>query len=136
MPVFLCGCPGSASFVDNDPSPKGYIVKMKKNYSDKVFVRMSINNYRDTSFCCPRNDEHTIKITGEYYDLYCFSYDAVAYTSINSKDWKDYMMDSISKYVIDTNPFDEVYAYFKNYSVDELKKFIDNNNFEKFEREK
>lgn len=135
MPVFLCGCPG-ASYVDNDPSPKGYVVKMKNDYSDKVFVRMSIDNYRDTSFCCPRKDGHTIKITGKYYDLYCFSYDAAAYTSINSKDWKDYMLDSISKYVIDTNPFDEVYAYYKNYSIDELKKFIEDNNFEKFEREK
>lgn len=133
MPVLLCGCPG-ASYVDNDPSPKGYVVKMKNDYSDKVFVRMSISNYRDTSFCCARTNGHTIKISDEYYDLYCFSYEAAAYTSINANDWNESMLDSISKYVIDTNPFEEVYAYYKNYKLDELKSIIEKKDFGKFDR--
>ena len=63
MPVFLCGCPG-ASYVDNDPSPKGYIVKMKNDYSDKVMATMFISSVnRDTSFCCASTKNHTIKIT-------------------------------------------------------------------------
>lgn len=133
MPIILCGCPGDNCVDENDP--KGFVVKMKNDYSDKVFVRMSINSINwDTSFCCPRTDGHTLKITDEYYDLHCHPYDAAAYTSIDSEDWDESMQDSISKYVIGIHPFEEVYAYYKSYSIEELKNIIEHNELNKFER--
>lgn len=134
MPVFLCGCPGSASFVDNEPeSPQGYIVRMKNDYSDKVIIRMSVN-LGDTTFCCPSIKNHTTKLIGEYYKFNCFSCDGITYSSIKSNDWDNSLMDSIQKYIIDTNPFENIYAYYEHYDDEMLKNIIGNKDFEKFER--
>jgi hypothetical protein len=134
MPVFLCSCPGDSCVDEHDP--KGYVVKMKNDYTDKVMVYMFINAVEnDTTYCCASVRKHTVNIISDYYDLHSHPSEAVAYTSIDSKDWNIEMMDSIAKYVIDTNPFEEVYAYYKkSYSLDELKKIIENNELNKFER--
>lgn len=133
MPIVLCSCPDSC--VDEN-EPKGFVVKMRNDYSDKVLVRMSISSYDgDTTYCCVSVKDHTINITSDFYDLHCQPYMSAAYTSINSDEWEESMLDSISQYVIDTNPFDEVYAYFKkSYSIEELKKIIENKELNKFER--
>ena len=133
MPVILCGCPGDNCVEENDP--KGFVVKMKNDYSDKVLVFMSISSVnRDTTFCCPSKNNHTTNIFGSYYDLHCHPYDAAAYTSINSEKWHESILDSISKYVIAIHPFEEVYAYYKSYSIEELKNIIEHNEFNKFEK--
>ena len=135
MPVFLCGCPG-ASYVDNEPEgPKGYVVKMKNDYSDKVIIRMSIN-FGDTTFCCPSIKNHTTKLVGDYYKFNCSSYDGITYSSIKYYDWHDSLMEAIHEYIIDTNPFDVVYAYYESYDEDKLKSIIEKNEFGKFERKK
>ena len=59
----------------------------------------------------------------------------VVYTSIYSEEWDNSLLDSLSKYVIDTNPFEEVYAFYKvDYSSEELKKIINNGELNKLER--
>lgn len=133
LPIVMCSCPDSC--VDEN-EPKGFVAKMKNDYSDKVMVRMFIDSIRnDTSYCCVSKGNHTVNIIGKYYSLNHYSYDIAVYTSIKSEDWEDSMMDSISKYIVDTNPFEEVYAYYKkSYSLDELKKIIENNELNKFER--
>ena len=132
MPVFLCGCPGDNCVDENDP--KGYVVKMKNDYTDKVLVRMFVHNEGDTSFCCASIKDHTVKIVDDYYRLNCYPYYIAAYTSINSDDWDESLLDSISKYVIDKDPFEEVYVCHHDYDIDALKAFIENNSLNKLER--
>lgn len=132
MPVFLCSCPGDSCVDEHDP--RGYVVKMKNDYTDKVLARMSVYK-EDTSYCCVTVKEHTLKITEDYYKLRSHPYDMVVYTSINSEEWDNSLLDSLSKYVIDTNPFEEVYAFYKvDYSSEELKKIINNGELNKLER--
>ena len=134
MPVFLCGCPG-ASYVDNDPSPKGYIVKMKNDYSDKVMATMFISSVnRDTSFCCASTKNHTIKITNDFYNIKSARYEDIVYILIQSENWHETLLDSLYNYTIEITPFEEVYAYYKNYSIEELKNIIEHNEFNKFEK--
>ena len=134
MPVLLCGCPG-ASYVDNDPSPKGYVVKMKNDYSDKVMVTMFISSAnRDTSFCCASTENHTINISNDFYNIKSARYEDIVYTSIKSEKWNESLLDSLSNYIIGIAPFDEVYAYYKNYSIEELKNIVEHNELTKFER--
>lgn len=132
MAVFLCSCPRESCVDEHEP--KGYVVKMENDYSGKVMARMFIYD-NDTSYCCVTTKGHTIKIVDDYYRLKFHSYDIATYTSINSEEWDDSLLDSISKYVIDTNPFEEVYAFYKeDYSNDNLKKIISNKELYKFER--
>ncbi len=132
MPVFLCSCPGD-SCVD-EHQPKGFVVKMKNDYSDKVSALMCINNQNDTSYYCAMRKNHTSQIVGNYYKLTLASYDDVVYTSIDISAWKDEMLDSLSKYVIDINPFEEVYAYYQNYDMVALKSIVENNSLNKLEK--
>ena len=106
MPLFLCGCPGDNCVDEHDP--KGYVVKMKNDYTNRVIVTMFVNSSNDTSYCCASLRNHTIKITGDYYKLNSALYYDVAYTSIMAEDWNDFFSDSLSKYIADTDPFEEV----------------------------
>lgn len=132
MPLFLCGCPGDNCVDEHDP--KGYVVKMGNDYTDKVLVRMFVHNEGDTSFCCASITGHTIKIVDDYYSLNCYPYYIAAYASINSDNWDESLLDSISKYVIDTDPFEEVYVCHHDYDLDALKAIIENNSLNKLER--
>ncbi|MCQ2200191.1 MAG: hypothetical protein MJZ19_10815 [Paludibacteraceae bacterium] len=132
MPFVMCSCPGDNCVEENEPS--GYVVKMKNDYTDKVIVRMFISSVtKDTTYCCETLQGHTINICGDYYLLHC-SYDIVAYTEICSKDWNETMMDSISNYILDTNPFSEVYACYRKYEQNELKEIIESNSLGKLNR--
>ncbi|MCR5497274.1 MAG: hypothetical protein K6F48_05495 [Paludibacteraceae bacterium] len=134
MPVFLCSCPGESCVDEHEP--KGYVVKMKNDYSDNVLASMFIYK-EDTNYCCTTVKGHTIKITEDFYKFNCRSFDIAAYTSIKSEEWDKSLSDSLSKYVIDTDPFEEVYAYYKiDYSNEDLKRIINNKEFNKFKREK
>ena len=132
MPVFLCSCPGDSCVDKHDP--KGFVAKMKNDYTDKVLVLMYIDSNGDTSFCCASKKGHTLKVKDDYYILHCHSYDNAVYTSINAGEWDDELLDSLSKYVIDTNPFVELYAYYNNYDMDAIEAIIDNNTLNKLER--
>lgn len=131
LPVVLCSCPEDCT----EHEPKGYVVRMDNDYTDKVMATINVSNHGDTSYCCVSTGNHTIKIIADYYLINSALYDDIAYTSIQSTEWKETLLDSLSMYVIDTNPFDEVYAYFKrSYRIDELRKIIKNNELNKFER--
>ena len=132
MPLFLCGCPGDNRVDEHDP--KGYVVKMKNDYTNRVIVTMFVNSSNDTSYCCASLRNHTIKITGDYYKLNSALYYDVAYTSIMAEDWNEFFSDSLSKYIADTDPFEEVYVCHHDYDMDALKAFIENNSLNKLER--
>lgn len=132
LPIVMCSCPDSC--VDEN-EPKGFVAKMKNDYSDKVMATINISSKGDTSYCCISTGNHTENIIDDYYLIKSALYDDIAYTSILSKEWDDMFLDSLNKYVIDVDPFEEVYAYYKkSYSLDELKKIIENNELNKFER--
>lgn len=132
MPVFLCGCPGDNCVDENDP--KGYVVKMKNDYTDMASALMYVNASGDTTYCCVLHGKRTTKITGNYYKLSSASYDDIVYLSIKLSDWDDKYLDSLYIYVIDTNPFEEVYVYHHNYDLDALKTIIENNSLNTLER--
>ena len=134
MPIVLCSCPGHNCEEEN--VPKGYVVRMKNDYSGNVMVRVFVGDLDgDTSYCCPSVKNHTLNITGEYYVIHSQSYDIAAYTSIDCEDWDDELMESIGEYIIDFNPYEEVYAYYgENYSVEELKDIVEHDKISKFER--
>lgn len=133
MPVILCGCPGDNCVDENDP--KGFVVKMKNDYSDKVMATMFVSSVnRDTSFCCASIKNHTIKIINDYYNIKSARYEDIVYTSIQSENWDEALLDSLSNYVIGIAPFEEVYAYYKSYNIEELKNIIEHNELNKFEK--
>lgn len=135
MPVVLCGCPGDNCVDENEP--KGYVVKMKNDYSDKVMATMFVSSVnRDTSFCCASTKDHTIKIINDFFNIKSATYKDIVYIPIQSENWHETMFDSLSNYTIEVAPFEEVYAYYKSYSIEELKKIIEHNEFNKLEREK
>lgn len=140
MPIFMCGCP-------EDGVPDGYVVKMKKDYSDSVMlVRLCMQNYDssdtevksiDTSYIWPSNKGDIEKITGDYYRLssrYVYEYRNMVCTSISHDDWNDTLMKTISEYIIDTDPFDEVYAYYEDYGMPALLRIINQNDLTDFEK--
>ena len=134
LPIVMCSCPDSC--VDEN-EPKGFVAKMKNDYSDKVMATIFVGNNGDTIYDCVSVTNHTFHIVDDFYTIKSARYDDIAYTSILSKEWDDMFLDSLNKYVIDVDPFEEVYAYYKkSYSLDELKKIIENNELNKFERVK
>lgn len=132
MPVFLCSCPGDSCVDEHEP--KGYVVKMKNDYTDRVIATMFVNTDNDTSYCCVSLNNHTVKIQGDYYKLNSARYNDVAYTSITANEWNNTFLDSLKTYIIDTNPFEEVYIFYHNYDMDALKSIIKTNSLNKLER--
>lgn len=132
--VVLCSCPGHNCEEEN--VPQGYVVRMKNDYSGKVMVRVFVGGSGDeTSYCCPSVKNHTLKITGDYYVIHSQSYDIAAYTSIDSEDWNDALIESIGEYVVDIDPYEEVYAYYGGtYSQEDLKDIIEHDKIGEFER--
>ncbi len=139
MPVFLCSCPGG-SYTNNEPEdPHGYIVKMGKDYSENVMAYMcatqndtvySINEYISKI-------KHTNKLNNDYYQITGVAYNQIAYTSILLSDWDDstiYTYEPIDNYIIDANPFEEIYAYYRNYTVSDLLEIIKKGDFSTFEK--
>lgn len=122
MPIVLCSCPGHNCEEEN--VPKGYVVRMKNDYSGNVMVTMNLSTKGDTSYCCISKNDHTKEITEYYFNIRSAVYEDIAYLSISSSEWDDKFGDSLSLYVIDTDPFDEVYAYYNNYGIDELKEIV------------
>ena len=140
MPIFMCGCP-------DESMPEGYVVKMKNDYSDNVMlVRFYKSNYDstytevksiDTSYIWPSNKGDIEKITGDYYRLlgrYGHDYRNMVCTSIKHEDWNDTLKKTITEYIIDTDPFDEVYAYYEDYGKAALLRIINQNKLKDFEK--
>lgn len=100
--LLMCSCPESNCEEEHDP--KGFVVKMRNDYSDKVLVLMNVNSSGDTTYCCSHIKDHTKLLLNDYYILHCHSYKSAVYTSISSNNWDEEYMNSISNYVIDTNP--------------------------------
>ena len=139
MPLFFCGCPG-ASYVDNEPNaPKGYVVQMENDYSDNVMVYMSASEV-DTFFTAENlfsDSKHTTKLINDYYQINGAFYDRVAYTSIRLGEWNDSTKENyepIADYVIETNPFISVYAYYENYTTQNLVDIIRNGKLNTLEK--
>ncbi|MBR6596584.1 MAG: hypothetical protein IKK68_01335 [Paludibacteraceae bacterium] len=140
MPIFMCGCP-------EETFPEGYVVKMKKDYSDNVMLIRTYNyNYDsiryevksiDTTYIWPSNKDDIERITGDYYrllGLYGQDYRNIVCTSVRHDEWSDTLMKSISDYIIDTDPFDEVYAYYEDYGKPALLRIINQNKLKEFEK--
>ena len=138
MPFVMSSCP-------EEEFPNAYVVKMKENYSGQVLVVESYKyNYGDTIpdfrsidtvyFYMRENDLE--KITGRYYRLNSFYHEFrnIKCTSLNYEDLNDSLVKSISDYVIDTDPFDEVYAYYDDYSLNGLMRMINQNQMKDFDR--
>ncbi|MBP5704572.1 MAG: hypothetical protein J6X12_07735 [Paludibacteraceae bacterium] len=140
MPIFMCGCP-------DESMPEGYVVKMKKDYSDNVMLIRTYNyNYDsiryevksiDTSYVWPSNKDDIERITGDYYRLssrYGHDYRNIVCASISYDDWNDTLLKTISEYIIDKNPFEEVYAYYEDYGKPALLRIINQNKLDDFEK--
>lgn len=138
LPLVMSSCP-------EDDCPNAYVVKIKKDCSGKVLVEKMYkydysgtfsNDERVDSFYSYIREDDLERITGNYYKLDHFSreFSNIMCTSINYEDWNDSLMKSISDYVIDTDPFDEVYAYYEDYSKHALMRIINQNKLKDFER--
>lgn len=140
MPIFMCGCP-------DEGIPEGYVVKMKKDYSDNVMLVRSYNYNYDSSYLEVKSIDTTYnwaskkgdieRIRGDYYRLlriFGHDYRNLVCTSISYDDFNDSLMKSISDYIIDDDPFDEVYAYYEDYGMPALLRIINQNDLTDFER--
>ena len=56
------------------------------------------------------------------------------YLKAKANEWNENFMDSIQRYIIDTNPFIEVYAFYENYDINDLKSLINKNELNKLEK--
>ena len=134
LSVILYGCLDECDECLETEIPQGYVVRMKQDYSGNVMVNMYVNG-DDTTFCCPSVGEHTERISEDYYNIRFHAYDLAAYLSIKSAEWNDSIdMDSVSTYLADADPYDEVYAYYSNYNIETLKTMISNNIFNEMRR--
>lgn len=129
MSVMLCGCPG----IQDDLGPVGYIVKMDTDYSHNI-IALKLSEHDYIVKC---GYEHTIPLSNNYY-LITENYVSVVYTIWDESDCSDSIktLRDIDEYVLNDDPYSEVYTLNEEEAIKDLIKRTDSKNFKGLTKEK
>ena len=129
MSVMLCGCPG----IQDDQGPVGYIVKMDTDYSHNVIAE----KLAEHSYMVKCGNGHTIPLSNNYY-LITENYASSVYTIWDVNECNDSIRNlcEIDEYVLNDDPYSEVYTLNEEESIKDLIKRTDSKNFKGLTKEK